>query len=132
LRKAFRKSAFWIVLDSSGVFSRFVSGETELVEITGKSVRNCPELSRKHMNATTRTQPPTPTQAPPDAGPFVVVLRAEGAGPPVAIRLRRWLKTALRAHGLRCVRIVEGSASEQGLTLVNDSTPGRTSQGVKS
>lgn len=38
-----------------------------------------------------------------DPGAIVQVsLKAEGQGPPVAIRLRRWLKAALRGYGLRC------------------------------
>ena len=38
---------------------------------------------------------------------FRVTLRAEGHGPPAIVRLRRWLKAALRSHGLRCVSAVE-------------------------
>jgi hypothetical protein len=38
---------------------------------------------------------------------FVVTLRAEGAGPPAVVRLRRWLKFALRGYGLRCVSAVQ-------------------------
>ena len=40
---------------------------------------------------------------------FEIVLKAEGQGPPVEIRLRRWLKAALRGYGLRCltIRVVE-------------------------
>lgn len=34
-----------------------------------------------------------------------VTLQADGPGPPVEVRLRRWLKAALRAWGLRCVRV---------------------------
>jgi hypothetical protein len=40
-------------------------------------------------------------------GSFLVELRAEGEGPPAVVRLRRWLKAALRQHGLRCVRVQE-------------------------
>ena len=36
---------------------------------------------------------------------FEIVLKAEGAGPPVEIRLRRWLKAALRGYSLRCVSV---------------------------
>jgi hypothetical protein len=34
-----------------------------------------------------------------------VILRCEGPGPELSIRLRRFLKMALRAHRLRCVRV---------------------------
>jgi hypothetical protein len=40
---------------------------------------------------------------------FLVELRAEGPGPPAVVRLRRWLKTALRQHGLRCVSVREAA-----------------------
>ena len=40
-----------------------------------------------------------------DTDRFEIILRAEGAGPPVAIRLRRWLKAALRGYSLRCVSV---------------------------
>jgi hypothetical protein len=70
-------------------------------------------------NATDRT----PTAA--ESTPFIVVLRAEGAGPPVAIRLRRWLKTALRSHGLRAISVREATTAAQGQTLPNDSPLGR-------
>lgn len=43
----------------------------------------------------TRTPPPT----------WTVTLRPEGDGPPPAIRVRRLLKAALRAYGLRCVAV---------------------------
>ena len=42
-----------------------------------------------------------------DTDQFEIILKAEGAGPPVAIRLRRFLKGALRNYGLRCVQIGE-------------------------
>ena len=32
-----------------------------------------------------------------------LTFRAEGQGPPVAIRVRRLLKAALRSYGLRCI-----------------------------
>ena len=34
-----------------------------------------------------------------------IVVRAEGEGPPTAVRLRRALKWLLRTHGLRCEAI---------------------------
>jgi hypothetical protein len=34
-----------------------------------------------------------------------VTLKAEGEGPPVALRWRRFLKAALRSYGLRCTRL---------------------------
>jgi hypothetical protein len=40
------------------------------------------------------------------AGPrYVMMLEAAGAGAPAPVRLRRWLKTALRGFGLRAVRV---------------------------
>lgn len=36
---------------------------------------------------------------------WTIVVRAEGEGPPAAIRVRRALKFLLRSHGLRCTRI---------------------------
>jgi len=41
----------------------------------------------------------------PEPEKFVITVRAEGPGPPVPIRLRRLLKTMLRAYGVRCVSI---------------------------
>jgi hypothetical protein len=38
---------------------------------------------------------------------FRVSLRAEGEGPPAVIRLRSFLKVALRAFGLRAVAVEE-------------------------
>lgn len=49
--------------------------------------------------------------AKPTAEVFVVSLKAEGAGPPPIIRLKRFLKTALRSHKLRAVSVVELKAS---------------------
>ena len=47
-----------------------------------------------------------------DTDRFEIVLKAEGQGPPVEVRLRRWLKASLRGYGLRCVtvKVVEDSA----------------------
>jgi hypothetical protein len=36
-----------------------------------------------------------------------ITLRPEGPGPPAAVRLKRCLKSLLRAYGLRCVDIRE-------------------------
>lgn len=36
---------------------------------------------------------------------ILVRLRAEGPGPDAAVRLRRWLKQALRTAGLRAVSV---------------------------
>lgn len=36
---------------------------------------------------------------------YEIVVRAEGPGPAAAIRLRRFLKCALRSFGLRCLGI---------------------------
>lgn len=36
---------------------------------------------------------------------YLLVLAPVGPGPPAAVRLRRFLKLALRGHGLRCIRI---------------------------
>jgi hypothetical protein len=44
---------------------------------------------------------------PPNDPHYLVTLKAEGPGPPAILRLRRWLKHALRCHGLRAVRVEE-------------------------
>ena len=47
---------------------------------------------------------------------YILTLHAEGAGPPVTVRLRRGLKLLLRACGLRCTDIrqaADGSLSAQ-------------------
>jgi hypothetical protein len=36
---------------------------------------------------------------------YLVSLRAEGAGPPAHVRLKRWLKACLRCYGLRCTDV---------------------------
>jgi len=51
---------------------------------------------------------------------WTLIFRAEGDGPPTAVRVRRLLKAALRAYGLRCVRI--GEAEE--LEIVHPSPKG--------
>lgn len=38
---------------------------------------------------------------------WTLKFRPEGAGPPTEIRVRRLLKVALRAFGLRCVDVTE-------------------------
>jgi hypothetical protein len=45
----------------------------------------------------------TPRQRTREAELWHLTFRAEGDGPPVAIRVRRLLKRALRSFGLRCV-----------------------------
>jgi hypothetical protein len=45
-----------------------------------------------------------PTEAPTE---FVLVLTPTGPGPPGYVRLRRFLKSALRAHGLRCTEAIQ-------------------------
>ena len=42
----------------------------------------------------------TPNRLPDD---WTLTFRATGQGPPVEIRVRRLLKAALRAYGLRCI-----------------------------
>jgi hypothetical protein len=49
----------------------------------------------------------------PEPERFLVELRAEGPGPPAAVRLRRWLKAALRQHGLRCVSVRQAAGPGQ-------------------
>jgi hypothetical protein len=43
-----------------------------------------------------------------------MTFRAEGAGPPAAIRVRRLLKAALRGYGLRCVSLCGPDAVQHG------------------
>jgi hypothetical protein len=40
-------------------------------------------------------------------GDWLLTFRSEGEGPPTVLRVRRLLKAALRAYGLRCVRVDE-------------------------
>jgi hypothetical protein len=40
------------------------------------------------------------------------VVEAEGAGPPAVVRVRRLLKAAIRAYGLRCVSVAEQTQSK--------------------
>ena len=50
-----------------------------------------------------------------------IVLKSEGPGAPVAIRLRSFLKNALRQYGLRCINIVEvPSLSNTGRQAAQD------------
>jgi len=56
---------------------------------------------------------------------FVLVVEAEGRdGPPVIIRLRKFLKCALRSFGIRCVSIRPETPPDppgsKGSTEVND------------
>jgi hypothetical protein len=47
---------------------------------------------------------------------FLITLEADGAGPPVEVRLRKWLKTCKRFYGLRCTRVepaVDAEPEEQ-------------------
>jgi hypothetical protein len=55
------------------------------------------------MNTT--TPPNTPPTAPlaPRNEPWTFTVEAVGAGPPTVVRVRRLLKAALRAYGLRCI-----------------------------
>ena len=54
------------------------------------------------------------TRAQPEIRPiYTVVLRPEGAGPPPVMRLKRLLKCALRAFGLRAIAV----SQEDGNTL---------------
>jgi hypothetical protein len=48
---------------------------------------------------------------PDDDDLWVIHLRPEGDGPPMGVRMRRFLKRALRAYGLRCERV---SGPQQG------------------
>ena len=49
-------------------------------------------------------------------GRAVIVLTCAGVGPALTIRIRRLLKTALRAHGLRCesVELPQSERQEGG------------------
>lgn len=42
---------------------------------------------------------------------WVIHVRATGDGPPVHIRVRKFLKCALRAYGLRCTRVTGENTS---------------------
>jgi hypothetical protein len=57
----------------------------------------------------------------------LIVVRAEGKGPPFEIRLRRVLKAMLRAYGLRCTAVSSRPAapgSTQGVP--SDASEGQT------
>jgi hypothetical protein len=62
---------------------------------------------------------------------YTLTLRAEGNGPPAAIRLRKALKVMLRSFGLRCILIQQigtaqaSEASESTATPSASSTPQR-------
>lgn len=49
---------------------------------------------------TKKSQPPTPVAAEPV---YRLTLRASADGPPAIVRLRHFLKMALRAYGLKCL-----------------------------
>ncbi len=54
---------------------------------------------------------------------WVITLQAEGPGPHTEIRVRRFLKSALRAYGLRCVRVSEnGPTTAQGAETQPEAT----------
>ena len=40
-----------------------------------------------------------------DRETWLISVQAEGEGPPLPIRIRRFLKSALRQHALRCVNV---------------------------
>jgi hypothetical protein len=50
----------------------------------------------------------------PDRERVLLILKAEGEGPPLPIRLRRLLKSALRGHGLRCVWVSDATGWQFG------------------
>ncbi len=54
------------------------------------------------------------SNAAPKSDAWVITLQTEGPGPPVEIRVRRFLKSALRCYGLRCVRVSENKTEEAG------------------
>jgi hypothetical protein len=51
---------------------------------------------------------------------YLVALRAEGDGPPPAVRLRRLLKCCLRAFGLRALRVEEMPPTFQNKAAAGD------------
>jgi len=80
------------------------------------------------------SSPETP-DAPPGKVRWVLTFKAEGDGPPVECRVRRLLKAALRAYGLRCLdhRIIGdgGNARDFGASACLDvSEVGRQSAGA--
>jgi hypothetical protein len=64
---------------------------------------------------------------------YTLTLRAEGDGPPVAIRLRKALKVLLRSFGLRCTGVEQiGTAQAcEGtpLTITSPEPPARETGG---
>jgi hypothetical protein len=53
----------------------------------------------------------------------MVVLKAEGPGPPAILRPRRWLKAALRGYGRRCVSAVELPTGQPAAPAANRDGP---------
>ena len=49
------------------------------------------------------TPKPPPNKEPWDSKPWTLTFEAAGIGPPVECRIRRLLKAAGRAYGLRCI-----------------------------
>jgi hypothetical protein len=63
--------------------------------------------------AVTMNASPTPPESPPpDRWAFVV--QSTGKGPPCVVRVRKLLKLAWRAFGLRCLSARELKPTEQG------------------
>jgi hypothetical protein len=52
---------------------------------------------------TTPLDPKVTSPDPIPQGQFTITLEAAGIGPPLAVRVRKFLKLAMRAYGLRCV-----------------------------
>lgn len=60
---------------------------------------------------------------------YVVTVEAlpdRDGGPPAMLRLRSWLKSGLRAHRLRCVRIEPCESPRRQAGEVQRQTPGQT------
>jgi hypothetical protein len=55
---------------------------------------------------------------------FLVTLEAPPGGAPAAVRLRRFLKAALRSFGLRCVRVAPAGEGPEALTGGAGAVPG--------
>ena len=54
-----------------------------------------------------------------DADVWTLSFKATGEGPPVEIRVRRLLKTALRAYGLRCCGYGDLQRSEASKAIIS-------------